>query len=64
MTQKSTTAAQDATTLWRAAYPIRAMRTLADAGYDQAARFRFLTTTMHLNRDLALDFSYNSYIAP
>jgi hypothetical protein len=47
---------------WQGGYPITAMRTLADAGYDRDARARFLVEVARCTEDVN-DFAADSYVS-
>jgi hypothetical protein len=57
-------AERDALTAWRQARPATAMTTLADVGYDQAARAEFLRSVVRLAEPDVTDFSAESYVMP
>jgi hypothetical protein len=53
---------QAALTHWANAYPLTAMRTLREAGYDREARAAFLTEVVGLGPEDVPDFAADSYL--
>ena len=53
---------QAALTHWATAYPVTAMRLLAEAGYDRPAREEFLRNVVQLPEEHVPDYAADSFV--